>query len=393
MKRAPGRKLACVDSLRGLAIVGVILFHLRGGDGTPYHPAIAALLAPFRFGYTGVHLFLVLSGFCLTHSLIRRERSGRPMGLRSYLAARWWRIAPPYYAAIALYLAIPVAYVLVGHPSPLTRLLSVRQVATHVLFIHGWWADTFGAINVPFWTLSLEFQFYLTLPLLFALAGRLGCVPVVAAVAATSVAWRALILAAGPRWGHLIGGAFPGRWTEFALGMGVAFWYNRPRGAASVRASWPWLAATAMGLLAAAMAMTAYRPVEPAVDYIFGAGFAALLAATLEAAERGGRPAEVVEFAPLVGVGLVSYSLYLSHSLFMERTIQLYRRAIPRPTLVSDAAMVAAVLGAVAVGGWLFYRWVERHFVRSIDAPRPAAQASSPGPALRGAPSITAAEA
>ena len=88
-------KLDCLDGLRGVAILLVVLFHLAGGGGQPYHRLVASALTPFRFGYTGVHLFLVLSGFCLTHSLLRRAAAGRPPTIRSYLASRFWRIAPP----------------------------------------------------------------------------------------------------------------------------------------------------------------------------------------------------------------------------------------------------------------------------------------------------------
>src|SRR5947209_2000653 len=99
------KKLEVLDGLRGIAVLSVIAFHHRlMSEGEIGHSTLYTLLAPSRFGYAGVHLFLVLSGFCLTHSLIRRARAGQEPTLRTYLIHRWRRIAPPFYAAMALYL-------------------------------------------------------------------------------------------------------------------------------------------------------------------------------------------------------------------------------------------------------------------------------------------------
>src|SRR4051794_10425305 len=107
MQEAPRKTnlLQCVDGLRGLAIILVILFHLHHHRQRGYHPEVARILRSCSQGYTGVHLFFVLSGFCLTYSLLRKEATGKPARLAEYLQARFWRIAPPYYASILFYLA------------------------------------------------------------------------------------------------------------------------------------------------------------------------------------------------------------------------------------------------------------------------------------------------
>src|SRR5436309_879806 len=98
------KQIACVDGLRGLAVIAVVLFHHRlQHERDALHSTFSQLLAPVRFGFSGVDLFFVLSGFCLTYSLLGRAKAGRFPTLQSYLSARWWRLAPPYYAAAALY--------------------------------------------------------------------------------------------------------------------------------------------------------------------------------------------------------------------------------------------------------------------------------------------------
>ena len=221
-------KLECLDGLRGIAVLAVILFHHRLECESHRRSLLYSVLAPSRFGHVGVHLFLVLSGFCLTYSLIRREQSGRYPTLRRFLADRWWRIAPPYYVAIALYLVANAVQVAAGFPSLRGEPNTLRQVAMHLGFLHGLREDTIEAINSPFWSLSLEFQFYATLPLLFAMAGRFGYGRVIAAVSVASFAWRAAVLYVVPGHAFLVNGFFLGRWTEFALGMGVAAWYAGP---------------------------------------------------------------------------------------------------------------------------------------------------------------------
>ncbi|MFO0909343.1 MAG: acyltransferase [Isosphaeraceae bacterium] len=363
-------KLDCLDGLRGVAILLVVLYHLAGGGGQPYHRLVAGCLEPFRYGFTGVHLFLVLSGFCLTHSLIRRAAVGRAPTLRSYLASRFWRIAPPYYMAMAVYLAFPVVYLIVGHPSELTGLLTVRQVGSHLLFAHGYWPDTIDAICTVFWSLSLEFQFYLALPLLFLLGKRSGASAVILGVAALSLGWRLLLPRWGTEYGYLVNGCFLGRWTEFALGMGVAFWFNSParqRTGINGHRRW-WFLALALALFGLGVGFDTQR--SGLADFAFGGGYAALLAAALQSSEldhRGGL-GRALSWAPLVWVGMVSYSLYLIHPLALERGLQLYHRFVKNPGLVADATAVVVLFLASLTAGWIFYRLVERHFVRSVDA-------------------------
>ena len=79
---------------------------------------------------------------------------------------------------------------------------------------------------------------------------------------------------------------------------------------------------------------------------------------------------------------MVSYSLYLTHPFFIERGLQVYRRLVPHPDLVSDVALVVTLLTLVTAGGALFYQLVESHFARSIDASRRPAVQSEPAALL-----------
>ena len=82
------RRVSEFDALRGLAALGVLMFHLQPDHGWTH------------FGMTGVHLFLVLSGFLITGIVIKHV--GTPGFFRAFYARRILRIWPIYYLTLGL---------------------------------------------------------------------------------------------------------------------------------------------------------------------------------------------------------------------------------------------------------------------------------------------------
>jgi peptidoglycan/LPS O-acetylase OafA/YrhL len=120
-------------------------------------------------------------------------------------------------------------------------------------------------------------------------------------------------------------------------------------------------------LLTAGMCLTVLRPTIVG-DFLLGGGFAALLAAVLSSAECVGRLGGLLAFRPLVGVGAISYSLYLTHSLAIEWTVNTFRPHLRTTSSMADAVLLVAALAAVAALGLAFYLGIEQRFVRSVDA-------------------------
>jgi len=254
------------------------------------------------------------------------------------MAARWRRIAPPYYAAIVLYLMIPAVAVLLGRAGQMAGVLTFRQVSLHALFLHGLFGDTINAINTPFWSLSLEFQFYLVLPLLLATVARFGATTMILGVAAASIAFRSVVLSYFRDHGHLINGFLLGRLTEFALGIGVALWYDARGQRPSPRRA-PLALAAAVALFVAGLLATKTHG-ELVDDIAFGLAYASLLIAVLAGVRHSSRFRLIFEQPVLVWVGMISYSLYLCHRLVMERSIQAYRAATRLPKTPADLARI-----------------------------------------------------
>lgn len=371
MNSSPTNKLACLDGLRGLAVLAVVLFHHRlESESFPVRSELYTLLAPSRFGYLGVHLFLVLSGFCLTHSLIGRARKGRSPSLGRYFRDRWWRIAPPYYMAMLVYLAFAVLQRHWGLSPIRPEPVGARQIGVHLAFLHGLWPETLEAINSPFWSLSLEFQFYLTLPLLFVIAERIGYRSVVAAVIGVSLLFRAGIVNALPEQPGLLNGFFLGRWGEFALGMAVASWANRRESAPvwfDAKAA-PAVFVGSLIFLAVGAGMGATGWIVP-VDPILGMGFALLLTSAILSADSRLGVGRCLSWGPVAALGTISYSVYLTHSLVLACLDRSYSRHVGTGAgLGTDSLLLIGNLILVLVVGWFFYRVVESRFARSIDA-------------------------
>jgi len=150
-------KLLGLDHLRAFAIVYVLLFHYKFFG----HPAWEVPIGVF--GWTGVDLFFVLSGFLIAGQLFAGVAKGKPIAAREFFVKRFFRIIPPYFLVLILYFSFS-ALSEWGNLSPAWRYftftlnfgLDLRKYST---FSHAW-------------SLCVEEQFYLVLPLCFWLFTR-----------------------------------------------------------------------------------------------------------------------------------------------------------------------------------------------------------------------------
>src|SRR5688572_27753935 len=97
-----GERFRSLDAIRGLAALSVVLFHSVNA-----HPAVAesALGRALLYGWAGVFLFFPVSGYCICAAIDRRENGS----VGRFLARRWRRIFPPYWASLVLTIVIGVA--------------------------------------------------------------------------------------------------------------------------------------------------------------------------------------------------------------------------------------------------------------------------------------------
>lgn len=198
-----------LDGIRGIAILLVFAYHYGAGGIHSSSLCVRALAALCGFGWSGVDLFFVLSGFLITGILYDTRQD--PAYYKKFYARRVLRIFPVYYLFAALLFVIG-SHWRIGHISFL--LYAGYPVA---LIVPSLVAIPLGITHL--WSLSAEEQFYMVWPLVVAKLRR----PITACMVAGGVALllRILIWALGwnQSWSY---GFLPCRMDALAVGAAIA---------------------------------------------------------------------------------------------------------------------------------------------------------------------------
>jgi len=143
-------KLFGLDHLRALAIIMVLFYHYRMFQ----HPEW--LDKSMHFGWTGVDLFFVLSGYLISSQLFSEMSKGKSILFSEFFIKRFFRIIPAYLTVLAIYFLVPAFHEREALP-PLWKFLTFTQN-------FGFDIKNFGTFS-HVWSLCVEEHFYLFLPL------------------------------------------------------------------------------------------------------------------------------------------------------------------------------------------------------------------------------------
>jgi peptidoglycan/LPS O-acetylase OafA/YrhL len=319
------------------------------------------LLYPLTFGWAGVSLFFVLSGFVIHYSTLHVGR----FDVRGFYWRRFWRIWPPYVAVLAV-----VAFLQWRHAAPgVDRANVVRQFTVHAAALQNVRARYFFGINPSFWSLATEFQFYLLYPPLLMCRRRAGWGTALGLVLGVSTSFRVVAYAMtdwrGPMAPETVTWyATPALWPDWVLGMYLAERYQSGR--RLFQRPGTWAGALAVLLVAA----STFKPTSVLCFTIASVlGAVATEAAVwrrpggtaVEAAAAGaGRRVGPLAGRALAGLGVVSYSFYLWHQPLLSKIFAWMRIASVRDP---GARMVLLVCASLAVGSgasYLSYHLLER---------------------------------
>jgi peptidoglycan/LPS O-acetylase OafA/YrhL len=309
-----------LTGLRGLAAFAVFCQHTYLLTGKPAVGPVLSWL--FAMGGTGVDVFFTLSAFLLTVPFVVATLDATPApNLREYGRRRLLRIVPAYYAQIAILLGLTALGSVQGW---VWNAPTFGSVLAHLTFYLDAWPLVFPQVP-SWWTLPVEMCFYLFLPL-FARCLRPGRWWWLLLGIVASLAYRYLLMHAGSglRPGMQItwGDQFPGRLHEFLVGMLAAYAYVRLKAAGRLPAGRKtdalalaaiaiFLALPALGYPITGDAYLGLASTNPVLQawHLYASLAVALLLVMLAA--DAPMLAKVFSWAPLRGLGLISYSLYL----------------------------------------------------------------------------------
>jgi peptidoglycan/LPS O-acetylase OafA/YrhL len=337
-------RLTSIDVLRGIAILLVLGHHIRHW---PTQSLLSVWTIPaigLDFGYLGVHLFLIISGFCIHYRVAKNmgERRVPAVDMVRFWKRRSWRLYPPYIIAAGISLLF---YYTLINPEILDPSLVIHSlpwdIGTHVLMIHNLFADYKGGLgNGVFWTLALEEQLYLLYIVYLWMRRRMSASRTFWIIFAITMAWRFLSYVIFP--GNLRAGSPPleiGDLTWWPFG----YWWFWILGAYAAEAQWgvirvpEWcyrrvtvFVTLALGAvlnecilgrvvrsnwLAAKTGwdgwIDAVSPLLGASDVLIVIGFFSLMCGWLRAESLGNFGGRTTRL--LAKIGIISYSLYLTH--------------------------------------------------------------------------------
>lgn len=324
-----------IDAWRGAACLGVLVFHCFGSSmHQPIWGPLEWVRAVARHGWLGLHIFFVLSGYCIFERIRAALRHDETPG--AFLLDRALRIYPTYVAVLITSIAMNLL------ASPLNHTSFAQNVPPSP----GYWLSNFTLVHVfvgdtPYllvtWTLACEMVFYVIAAGLLTVArnGRglgfafgTGAVLCFAAFAVREARWTMPLAL----------------WPDFFAGICVAMALAGKRTPALV----------VLGALTVAAWLQLQPYATDARKVVTGFAWVLFVLHPVDGvlARRG-----VVRV--LGWVGVFSFSLYLLHVQLAGRIINLSSRFVPIISATFGLVLLIALATALA-GGWLFWRMVER---------------------------------
>jgi peptidoglycan/LPS O-acetylase OafA/YrhL len=348
-------RLRGLDLLRAAAIALVLMTHYCGFvSGQPTFGVVG------KVGWAGVDLFFVLSGYLIGNQLLAPAARGEPLSLRAFFVRRLLRTLPNYYVVLAVYWLFP------GPPLGGSAMAAPWRFLTFTQNFGLAYGQTF----THSWSLCIEEQFYLLLPLVVLALARIGF-PVrlawglLAGGIAAGMASRAAAYALNGHDAFMADVYYSSfcRADELLPGVAIALLRNfHPHAFARLLRHANALCAAGLALSVGILTCIHLDWPATSVTSAFGFSLLAISFGMLTCAALS--PACILNRIDLPGapqLALWSYAVYLVHKpVFMALRPQLERLHVD----AGAPATIVGVLAAGITGGWVLYRCVETPFMR-----------------------------
>ena len=353
--------LAFIDGLRAIAALFVMVCHAYFEPANGYYASHLMNHLGLTYGHIAVDVFIVVSGFCLMLPIARRGDQMPP--LKQFFTRRALRILPPYYASLLLscLFIVTVAHDVTGTVWDNSLPLTMPQFLAHLFLVHDLPLGLKGgSINYPLWSIAVECQIYLLLPLIVPSLRRFGI--------AWTLGWTIGL-------GLLLHVAFQGRLDSatpwylglFTLGAVAAReTLSRPCPFWRPLANGLW---TLIVLVIIAKGKVFFGTYSPYFDTLIGLATALTMAATFQdAPTQKFRLTRWLSWPPLARVGLFSYSLYLVHAPLLHACDLVFTRLF-HPGPVPMFLLLLAATPLIVATAYGFHLLFEKPFLTARRPP------------------------
>jgi len=325
-----------VDGLRGIAVLGVLLFHLG--------------FQQVAGGYVGVDVFFVISGYLITR-LVRADVVAERFTFTRFYVRRARRLFPALFFTLVLCLAAACLLFSPNHLTNFAKSLIASVVSgSNILF---WQESGYFDLDSSLkpllhtWSLGVEEQFYLLWPWLLVLLLRKFPRSTFAVILTGGICSLCLNFLFSGKSQATIFYLLPFRVFEFAIGALTLWIEERKTGPLALEAM------VIAGLVLIATPMLIYSPATPFPTY--NALAPCIGAAMLIYAGQARYAGLLLRNRISVGIGLISYSLYLIH----WPIIVFYRYFTQQPLILREQVALSVLSLGAAVAMYFF---VERPF-------------------------------
>lgn len=306
-----------IPSLDGIRAVSFLLVFFS-------HAGLGKVLVPGGFGVT---VFFMLSGFLITTLLRLEYLRFKRISLKDFYLRRALRILPPLYATLALSIfLVTFGKVATGVPAAATLSQALQYANYYEIYAENW-------VSMPgtgvFWSLAVEEHFYLLFPLIYLWMSRSlstkGQVLVLSMLCALALAWRCMLFFYFHSSFDRVYLATDTRFDSILLGCVLAIAASpvlRDPLHAQLTKHLPWLVPVSIAVL---ITTFIYRGEEFRSTFRYTLQGVALMPLFIAAIHcQGSLVVRVLNVAWVRFLGVLSYSLYLCHSIILEAVLRIW---------------------------------------------------------------------
>lgn len=355
-------RISCIDGWRAIAVIGVLYIHASAIMKSPSIELGEVKFNPLLnlWGH-GVLLFFVLSGFCFYMVMQHLEKFSFRAAI-NFWRKRWLRIAPAFYFCSVVYLASLLFF----YNAELSYIDIINKLLFNFLFLqnHFFHAEIAGL----FWSLSVEWHFYLLLPLLFPLSKKFGILKVFSIVGALSLISN--LLHYGGYFFQVQGWDYSilSNLGHFSWGIMLSFIYfkkiNFPH---FLKTYWGFFFGIGMAYFGKSLFYSGTLEVVGQYSFLLQAfgpllmtlGFSLMILSSLSHSKVN----KLLGSKPLVALGRVSYSFYLWHGLLLGFTYDFLKPFLPA-NFIGVAVLMIGVLIILIPISHISYKIFEAPYFR-----------------------------